>query len=255
MKKMLAICMTLIMSISSISIAFAKETQTEEPLLGATKILNVKTEDSGSKVYTATYGDVQNLVTERTVADGVLYIFEQDDLKNELLITKNDEMYLDGELVKVTVIPAEETVAYMSEGISPIAFYDYWEVGTSPFASGSYTYGKQTSKVRIELGRQISSVTLGTFAGIVSNALFPGSGALVGPFSVSIYYHILKENSPAETSAYIKMTKWHNNAPEISADRQKVFYKILLEGYYDSDFDEPTSYSETKYAVYHAVSH
>lgn len=48
--------------------------------------------------------------------------------------------------------PDEEMVEYVNEGISPIAFYDYWEVGTSPFASGSYTYDKQTSKVRIELG-------------------------------------------------------------------------------------------------------
>ena len=215
----------------------------------------MKTEDSGSKVYTAMYGDVQNLVTERTVADGVLYIFEQDDLKNELLITKNGEMYLDGELVKVTVIPAEEMVAYTSEGISPIAFYDYWEIGESPFASGSYTYGKQTSRVRIELGRQISSVTLGAFTGTVANALFPGAGSYVGSISVAAYYYILKENSPAETSAYLRMTKWHNNAPESSGGREKVFYKILLEGFEDSGFEVATTYKETKYAIYHMVNH
>ncbi len=162
---------------------------------------------------------------------------------------------MDGELVKVTVIPDEEAAVYMNEGISPRAFYDYWEIGESPFASGSYTYGKQISKVRVELGRQISSVTLGAFTGVVLNALFPGSGAFVGSISVAVYYHILKEASPAETSAYFRMTKWHNNKPEISGGREKVFYKILLEGFFDSDFDEPTSYSETKYAIYHIVNH
>lgn len=76
MKKLLSICMALIMSISSISIVFAKESQAEAKRLGATEILNVKTLDSGSKIYTAMYGDVQNLVTESKVANGTLYTFE-----------------------------------------------------------------------------------------------------------------------------------------------------------------------------------
>lgn len=261
MKKMVCISMALIMMFSTVSIAFAEERQPPKfnpVVMGATEILNVETINANEKTYVAMYDDIKNIVTEKNVENGVLYTFEQGDLLDELLVTNDGSLYLDGNKIEIREISNNASNPQTYSNISPRAFYDYWEYGNSPFASGSYTYARQQNMVLAEFGRAITAITAGTFATAIIVAIYPGAAAAVGKIeaiSSAVFYEIIRQTDPTATSAYLKRTKWHNNNPDLSSSPLKYYYKVNIIGCYDAKGQEETSYNVTNYAIYNVVNH
>lgn len=258
MKKLLSICMALIMSISSISIVFAKESQAEAKRLGATEILNVKTLDSGSKIYTAMYGDVQNLVTESKVANGTLYTFEQDDLKNELLITKDGKMYLDGDIVKVTM-SCDNAVENKNDDAVARAYYEYWDISKTKFAPGSYVYNRQEYSYRLQLAKKFSQLTVGAIAGVVIGALFanPTAGA-VAAFKTydgfAEFYDWMNAINPDQDTAYVRKIIWSNGNPNTNINPIESYFEVNTTYSDDEDFSS-SEYSDNFYAIQYINNH
>ncbi len=257
----MCIGMTFIMILSTALPTFAKEKQQQSfnPIeMGATEILSVKTNSKDEKTYVAMYGDYKNIVTEKFVENGISYTFEQENIKNELLLTDDGCLYLDGNKVEITEVSENVSTSGVYSEISPRAYYEYWEYGEKEFAKGPYTYGGQQEMVLAELGRQIAAITAGTFTTIIITAIFPGTIPAAGTIetlSIAVFYELIKQNDPTATSAYLKRTKWHNNKPDLSSTPMKYYYKVNIIGCLDAKGTEETGYNKTVFAVYNIVNH
>lgn len=107
----------------------------------------------------------------------VCYIlFRKGTLTNEVLITPNEDIYLDGNLVTVSTT----TQGAELSSISPRAYYEYWDYDTTAFATGPYDKNKTTKETTVALQQKIGQVTLSAVAGIVVFSMSGGNPYLSG---------------------------------------------------------------------------
>ncbi|WP_312071733.1 hypothetical protein [Anaerotignum propionicum] len=272
MKKFVSVLLTCILTFSLTMPCYAEKQQdnVDGSLIdlmvsdAGTTVLTEQELQKGIKTYTIKTTGVLANVQEEEVEDGVLYTFVEGNLKNELLVTPEYDMYLDGNLVTVKVETENENAGV----ISPRAYYEYWKVSDSPFASGSYTTGKSTQKISLSLNEAFRDIAYSTLVGMVIGAavgmVYGGSvgataGTVTGAISaggLAIYREYMRRNNPEQSVAYLRRTFTTNGKPNTTSSPLEYYYKILVEYSYDYNFKTSSITStDTFYGIQYIANH
>ena len=271
MKKLISILLASIMVISSSLPVLASEKPVNQNNLienmviaGVSEVIEEKTISKDKKLYVLDTADVIAKVTEEDVATGTLYTFEEGNITNEVLYQDNGDIYLDGNLVEITVEDSVENT--VSSEIMPRAYYEYWEIGDDPFSGreSSYNQDERESKVRAALGEAISDIALTTFASIVLGAVVGmkygavagAAGTVAGVISgagLAIYHEYQRMNNPSQTVAYIRKTTWTKGSHDLTSSPLKYYYKIRTEYSYDYNFPEEAITSTDEFFGMHCI--
>jgi hypothetical protein len=141
MKRFFSIILSGIFVLSTVVPTFASETTNNIDMIenmincGASTLINESTEKSGVENYTIETAGVLANVKKEPVSNGDLYTVHEGELTNEVLITPNGEIYLDGNLVTIST----SSQATARSTITTRSYYEYWEFDEdTPFAPGPY---------------------------------------------------------------------------------------------------------------------
>lgn len=230
--------------------------------LGATQIIDAEVSSTNERYYVALYGDNQTIVTVEEQIDGVKYFFQEEMLEDELLILDNGKMYLNGKEVTVDEHSSTELVKQEKNINSPRAYYEWWELSDTKFASGSYTYGEYSEKYNYNLGQEIVKTTVGALATIIIARFFPSLATEAAEAAdlitegCSTYLTIMKAFAPESQTAYVKKTWWNNGNPSLDSNPLEYYFKIKIEYFKTPDYNasDSTGY-DYMYGVQYIKNH
>ena len=193
---------------------------------------------SGEKHYTIEFpGHKTSEVTQKSVDEGELYTFTEGDLSDELLITPNGDMFVDGNKVEVTVETNGNEGFIENFAANPRAYYEHWGVSPDKFSSGQYTQGEFEEKIRVTIGKAIVDTTYGLFISIIFTNLFVGAVVTVAFYAgLAYYYDYQADKNPDEQHAYVVRTKWTNGKEELGGNPIIYYYFVKMQYATDRKF-------------------
>lgn len=191
--------------------------------------------DGEKVVYTYNLpNNVESVIAMSELADGSKKIdITEGNLHNELIITENQQLYLDGFEVKTT-----ENV------IEPRAGSSTYDVETCPYGSASdYTvYKGVETETNAEIGDYIENVTISGLALTIS--ILAGIYVPVAGVQASIAYGLAqalitsgRDNNPKSTNLSWKIKRYYYKTGNFAVSGTLCVQKMVGEFYPDADYE------------------
>lgn len=190
--------------------------------------------DGENEVYTYNLpNNVEAVITIAELPNNSRKIdFVEGELHNELVITENQQLYLDGFEVKAT----ENT-------ISPKAGSSTYDVEKCPYGSASdYTvYKGVDTETNAEIGDYIESVTITALATIISllAGIYVPSAGVAASISYGIATALItsgRENNPKSTNLSWKIKRYYYKTGDFAVSGTLCVQKMVGQFYPDANY-------------------
>ena len=264
MKKMLSIGMAMIITISSVQIAFANTEKTfvSDPMdmffeSGIFVLEDKETLENGTDMYNIVIDGTKTEICRKITDEGNLYTFDDGQLTDEVLISTLGDVFLNGK--RIEVLEKEiETSETSKAAISPRAYYETWETSNTDYSYGPYDKGGKAYRSTILLEQKIAQCTAAALAFTVVTALLGpavGAGAARGVYDgMAEFQSWVIAYKPELASLYVEKRLWSNGRSDTNNGRIKYYYKGQIGYFPDSSFNVAKATS-TFYAVQEITNH
>lgn len=195
-------------------------------------------------------------VTQINLDDGGIQLNVQEgDLYNELIITNDNKLYLDGhevivncldEATSISMVDGDMTIADISISPRALSSVKYSDV---PFAGEARNYTKTSgaSKYSIDLSKNIASIGVTIFSTLLGTVFGnPLAGFLGGVAFAKQVIDVIAYEDPYAETLYYSVQNWSNT--KVNTDPMVIYLKNRIKWFYDSKFkDEASELRETYY--------